>query len=629
MRFPRRIASAIFSPIPVRRERAIAISERLAATTTLAASLEYLTQRREMRKGGFNDWNIVKDIHAGAAPLTRRVLDKVSTEKATTALHVARAAVAAGMILPGNSRWRGAGSLFLGASTALLYPRHRYGTDGSDQVSTLTQSAMAVARLSGNPQAQDAALWYVALQSNMSYLVSGWVKLLGSAWRDASALPGVMRTRTYGYEPAFKLTQRFPKQAKYLTHGVLALECLFPVAYLAGGRLTRPVIAAAGGFHIANGFVMGLGRFVTSFISMHPAVAYTSTPKDHPAVAGRDDRMLKVAGLGLAASAAAAGVIALQRRMRVREGWPTSHRVTTSAGNELQYEIMSHGDDDKPYLVFCAGLGTTSEQWGWISETIARQTGYGVITYARAGYAGSDYRSTEPYRLDESVQDLADLVDEAVPEHRKVLLVGHSLGGELCRRAALRLGERTHGVVYVDSAHPMELNRSDQQSKSASMLPDGINMMIWSLRLGMGVLVSRPDWVDDLPQSYRPRAFDQYADSRSWSAARREWAAVEEDFRAFDHDLEHIDAHALVISAQQTTDRDPEQLLMHHELGRAHEGEGNRVESVVVENADHGGLLTSSQHGLRLAETIIGFLEATTGQGTDADDERAVKGNKP
>jgi pimeloyl-ACP methyl ester carboxylesterase len=604
------------------------MSERLAATTTLTASLEYLTQRREMREGGFNDWNIVKDIHAGAAPITRRILDAVSSEKATTALHVARAAVAAGMILPGNSRWRGAGSLFLGASTALLYPRHRYGTDGSDQVSVLTQSAMAVARLSDSPQTKDAALWYLALQSNMSYLVSGWVKLLGKAWRDGSALPGVMRTRTYGYEPAFKLTQRFPTQAKYLEYSVLALECLFPVAYLAGGRLTRPVIAAAGGFHIANGFVMGLGRFVTSFVSMHPAVAYTATPKDHPAVAGRDDRMLKVAGLGLAAAGAAAGVLAVQRRMRVREGWPTSHRVTTSSGNELQYELMSRGDADKPVLVFCAGLGTTSEQWAWVSETIARDTGYGVITYARAGYAGSDFHSTKPYTLDDSVDDLVDLVQAAVPEDRRVLLVGHSLGGELARRAAVRLGERTHGVVYVDSAHPMELNRSDQQSKSAEMLPDSIRLMIWSLRLGMGTIVTRPDWLGDLPQNYQPRAFDQYADARSWTAARREWAAAEEDFRAFDRELEHIDAHALVISAQQTTDRDPEQLLMHHELGMAHEGGGNRVESLVVEGADHGGVLTSSRYGLQVAARIIGFLDATTGQVAGVSGQETVKGNK-
>lgn len=628
MRFVRKLASAVFSPMPVSRSRAIGMSERLAAATTLTASLEYLTQRREMRKGGFNDWNVVKDVQAGSTPLTRRILDVVSDERATTALHAARAAVSAGMMLPGSSRWRGAGSAFLSASTALLYPRHRYGTDGSDQVSTLTQSAMALARLSGDRATQDAALWYVALQSTMSYLVSGWVKLLGEPWRDASALPGVMRTKTYGCEPLFRLARRHPVHARYLTHGVLALECLFPVAYLAGGRLTRPVIAAAGAFHLTNGFAMGLGRFVTSFVSMHPAVAYTATPKSHPAVAGRDDRMLAVAAAGMAAAATTAGVVALQRRLRTRQGWPTSHRTVTRAGNELQYEIMSYAAGDKPYVVFCSGLGTTSEQWGWVTETLARETDYGVITYARAGYAGSDHRSTRPYRLQESVDDLVDLIEAAVPEDRTVLLVGHSLGGELCRRAAVRLGERTHGVVYVDSAHPMELNRSGQQSKAARMLPDSLNLMVWSLRLGLGVLASRPDWLRDLPQHYQPRAFAQYADARAWTAARREWAAVEEDFRAFDHDLEPVDAHALVLSAQQTTDRDPEQLLMHNELAQAHAGEGNRVECEVVEGADHGGLLMNSRLGLRLASRIVAFLDATTGPPTPAHAQDSVKGEK-
>jgi pimeloyl-ACP methyl ester carboxylesterase len=628
MRFPRKIASAVFSPIPVSRSRAIGMSERLSAATTLTASLEYLTQGREMRKGGFNDWNVVKDVQASSTPITRRILDVVSNPKTTTALHAARAVVAAGMMLPGKSRWRGAGSLFLGASTALLYPRHRYGTDGSDQVSTLTQSAMAVARLSGKPATQDAALWYVALQSNMSYLVSGWVKLIGQEWRDASALPGVMRTKTYGWEPVFKLTQRFPKQSKYLTHSVLALECFFPVAYLAGGRLARPVIASAGAFHLTNGVAMGLGRFVTSFVSMHPAVAYTSAPKSHPSVAGRDDRMLVVAAAGLAAAATTAGVVALQRRMRTRQGWPTSRRAVTRAGNELQYEIMSYAAEGKPYVVFSSGLGTTSEQWGWVTDSLAREDDYGVITYARAGYAGSDRHATRPYTLEESVDDLVDLIETAVPENSKVLLVGHSLGGELCRRTAVRLGSRAHGVVYVDSAHPAELNRSNQQSKAAKMLPESMNLMVWSLRLGLGVLASRPDWLRDLPQQYQPRAFAQFADARAWEAARREWAAVEEDFRAFDGELEPLDAHALVVSAQQTIDRDPEQLLMHHELANAHRSDGNTVECEVVEGADHGALVMSSRLGVRLASRIIAFLDETTGKSAPASGQASVKGQE-
>ncbi|MFF2064101.1 alpha/beta fold hydrolase [Streptomyces sp. NPDC058200] len=611
MKLPKRIASAIFGPIPITRSRAIGASERLSAVTTLTASLEYLTQRKQTRPGGLNDWSVSRDVQVRSTPATRKLLDLISGEKTTTALHVARVAVSAGMLLPGNSRWRGAGSLFLGVSSAALYPRHRYGTDGSDQVSVLVQTATGLARVSTSPQTQDALMWYVAMQANVSYIISGWVKLLGESWKDATALSGVMRTKTYGHEPTYKLTKKYPRASRYLTHSVLALECLFPVAYLAGGKLARPVIAAAGSFHVANGLLMGLGRFVTAFTSMHPMVAYTSAPKSHPAVADRDDRLLTVGAALLAGAASVAGVVAVQRRMRTLEGWPLSRMLTTRHDNELQYEITSGDDPDLPVLVFAAGMVSTAEHFSWITEKIAQESAYGVLTYSRAGYAGSRYRSTSAYDLAESVDDLVDLIEGAVPEDRKVVLVGHSLGGELARRAAAALGDRLHGIVYLDSSHPGELIRSKQQSEAAERLNDGLNMLVRSLKSGMGILMARPDWLEALPATCRRQVLAQYTDARLWEAGRREWAAVDADFRAFDGDLGSVDAHALVISAQQTIDRDPEQLLMHNELAEAHRGAGRHVETVVMEDADHDSLLTSARFATEVGRRILAFLDGT------------------
>ncbi|MFE7455761.1 alpha/beta fold hydrolase [Streptomyces sp. NPDC057554] len=608
MKLSKRIASAVFRPLPVSRERAIGISERLSAATALGSSLEYLTQRKQTRKGGLNDFTILKDSYFGSFPLTQRLMRAASGERTTVALHVAQAAAATALLLPGNHRARGAASLFLSASGALLYPRHRYGTDGSDQVSMLVQAANGAARLSRSPQTQDALIWYIALQANLSYLVSGWVKLLGEPWRDATALGGVMRTRTYGHEPTFRLVERFPRQAKYLTHGVLALECLFPVAYLAGGRLARPVIASAAAFHVANGFVMGLGRFVTAFVSMHPMVAYTSAPKSHPAVAGRDDRAPAVAAVLLAGSAAAAGVTAVQRRMRTRDGWPTSRFVTTRHGNTLQYETGGGSDASKPVLVFAAGLASTSEHFAWITERLVKGSGCGVLSYARAGYAGSDRNSRDAYRLEESVDDLVDLIGQAVPSGRRVVLVGHSLGGELARRAAPQLGDRLDGIVYLDSSHPDELNRSAAQREAGEQLGRSMSLITVSLRLGMGIFMARPDWLENLPLNYRQRVFAQYTDARMWIAARREWDAVEADFTSYSGDLEPVAADALVISAQRSIDQSPEQLLMHHEIAESHRGAGRRVETWVVEGSDHDTMLTDSRYALLIADRIKDFL---------------------
>ncbi|MDB1086070.1 alpha/beta fold hydrolase [Streptomyces sp. ACA25] len=607
----KKAASALFGPIPLSRDQAMGASERLSAVTSLTAGLEYLTHRDHIRAGGLNDWAIARDAYAGRSRATRKVLDLLAHDRTTTVLHAARVAASAGLLLPGNGKWRGAANAFLGVSGAALYPRHRYGTDGADQASTLVQTATGLARMAPSPQVQDALLWYVALQSNLSYLVSGWVKLLGKDWRDGSALSGVMRTRTYGQKDVWRLTRKYPKSARLLAHGVLALECLFPVLYAKGGALTRPVLASAASFHVANGFVMGLGRFATSFIAMHPMVAYTSAPRSLPPAAGRDDRMLRATAVVAAGSAAAAAAVAVGRRLRATDGWPGTRTVTTRHGNRLGYDPRLTPDGTGPVVVLVPGLISTAEHFSWITEKLLQESRYDVITYNRAGYGASHYHGGKPFTLQESVDDLVDLVTAAVPRHRDVVLAGHSLGGEIARRAAGQLGDRLHSVVYIDSSHPAELQRSSQQSDSAERLKGGLGTFLHSLQAGLGALLVRPEWVHNLPAGVRSKVMAQYADSRMWKAGMREWEATEKEFRAFEGDLAPVGAHALVVSAQQTVDRDPEQLLMHQEIADAHKGGHRLVRTCVVEGSDHDSLLTSPRLGGEVAAQILDFLTAT------------------
>ncbi|WJV51692.1 alpha/beta fold hydrolase [Streptomyces flavofungini] len=600
------------------------ISERLAALTSLSSALEYLHERQHIEPGGLNDWDIMQETPESHNVVLRKLAHTVSGRKTTLAIHTARAAVSLAMLAPGKSRWRGAGSLFLAASSSVLQARHRYGTDGSDQVAMLTQTATGLARLSRDSRTQDALLWYVSMQAGLSYAVSGWVKLVGDKWRSGAALPGVMRTRTYGWEPAFRLTQKYPRAAKVLQHSVLAMECGFPIVYLARGRLARPVLASVLGFHTANAFVMGLGRFLTSFESMHPMVAYTTTPKTHPAAAGRDDRAVKAAGLLLAAGAAASIALAAQRRAVVLEGHRTSRTITTRHGNVLQFETGGQDDADTPVLVFCAGLASTSEHFAWITERFAYGSDYAVVAYARAGYAGSRRRTPAPYTLTESVDDLEDLIGQVVPAHRKVVLVGHSLGGELIRRVSSRIADRVAGMVYLDPSHPAELQRSKRQSDGAKDLRDTLIHASRYLKLGTGVVMSRTEWLDKLPARYRHRVFAQYTDARLWNAARREWAAAEKEFRSFGGDIDPLPFPGLLIAAQQTVDQDPDHLLLYHELTQAHEGP-NQGGLQVIEGADHDSVLTDARFAHQAAQLMADFLKQAL-EGGGKDIKAAVKG---
>jgi pimeloyl-ACP methyl ester carboxylesterase len=623
----KKLTSTFLGPIPISRDQALGISERLTAVTSLTSSLEYVTHQRQIRKGGLNDWEISRGTHVASSYLTRRFLDFVSNPKVTRALHVGRIAASGALLMPGNARWRGAANVFLGLSNSALYPRHRYGTDGSDQVSSFVQAAAGVARMSTDPAVKDALLWYVALQANLSYLVSGWVKLLGAPWRDGTALNGIMRTRTYGHEGLWKLTNRYPVPSRYLAHGVLALECLFPVAYLKGGALTRPVMASAAAFHVANGYFMGLGRFVTAFEAMHPMIAYTSAPKTHPAVAGRDDRALIAAASVAAFGVTTAGVLAAVRRMKTTDPWPHGQVLTTRHGNELHYQERVSDNKKAPLLLFGPGMTSTAEHFAWTTGRLVKESDYGIITYSRAGYGPSQRHTTRPYTLQESVDDLVDLVNGAVPEDRDVILVGHSLGGEFARRAALDLNGRVRGVVYLDSSHPAELTRSKQQEEAAGRLREGLNTFTRSLQSGMGAMLTRPRWVDDLPAEVRSRAFAQYADSRMWKTGMREWDATEKEFREFTGDLPPIEADALVLSAQRTVDRDPEQLLMHNELAAAHRGDGRVVQNSVLEGAEHDTMLSDARLAGEVGQRIMDFLHELEAQsGSDGRDRTKTTG---
>lgn len=117
------------------------------------------------------------------------------------------------------------------ATTSLLNLRSSYGIDGSDQMTTQVFGALFLGFLPGTTRAQDAALWYIALQACLSYGTAGFVKVISPYWYRGDALFGIFNTRTYGH----------PAVARFL-HG-------------------RPL-------------VMGINSFFWSFLATYPAILY-------------------------------------------------------------------------------------------------------------------------------------------------------------------------------------------------------------------------------------------------------------------------------------------------------------------------------------------------------------------
>lgn len=620
----------------VPRAATLVASERISAMTHLLSSLEHLVTPEDRRKGGFNNWEIARQNFPIRSRRARRAVDIAADDRVTTALHGLRVAAAASLILPlpGDRFFprhrRLAANAFLAGTSLALHPRHHYGTDGADQGSFLVQSAAAAARADGGTnRAVDAALWYVSLQSVLSYTVSGLVKMTSPTWRSGDALAGVMRTRSYGDKATWEFLDRHPRVGKGLVRSTLALESLFPLVFLARRRVGPAFVAAAAGFHLANARLMGLGRFVWSFGGMHPAILYTIGPRERQGPGGterRDDTLPAVAAC-LAATALTAGVAAQARRRRVvQRGRDGDRSMTTSSGNTLTYRVSGpdpcERGDRRPIVVFESGLATSAEHWTWIADALAPEVT--AVTYHRAGYASSTYRQGPGFTLDHAARDLVELVDHVAGD-RPVVLAGHSLGGYLALRAAPRMHAPIQGVALLDSSHPGELQRSSQQAEGQRILGDSLDLMPASLAVGLGPLLERPDWLDQLPEEVRPLALAQYRDTHMWAAARREWRAVEADFAAYDGHLPPIDVPVLSITAGQTALLDPVQQELHAELTAA----APRAESHVVDGADHQQLLVDRGAAQRVARLVAGFVAGLDPDATDDPDDPAGSATGP
>jgi len=254
---------------------ALTASERMSAATQVLSSLEFLASRSDQRGGGLNDWEIVRDIFRDAMPRAMPLLDRVGRERTETMIHLGRIAAGASLFLPASvRRHRAAANGYLALTALMLHPKHFYGSDGSDQLAFLVQSTAAVSHVGDDPRRREAGMVFLAAQAGLSYVVSGVVKLASRTWRSGEALPGVLRTRTYGDANLYRFLKKHPRASRLAAHGVLTAEVGFPLIFLLPTPLAFLGVGGMTVFHLLNARFMGLARFVWAFLATYPAVIF-------------------------------------------------------------------------------------------------------------------------------------------------------------------------------------------------------------------------------------------------------------------------------------------------------------------------------------------------------------------
>ena len=128
---------------------------------------------------------------------------------------------------------------------------------------------------------------------------------------------------------------------------------------------------------------------------------------------------------------------------------PPAEQVVVSNGHRIAYHLFP---GRQPAIVLDAGGGAGSSYWDSLVPQLAKATGCEIITYDRSGFGGSD-EVPGSWNVMTARDDLAAVLKAANASH-DVVLVSHSLAGEIALYAAEMNPGAFAGVVLVDANVP-------------------------------------------------------------------------------------------------------------------------------------------------------------------------------
>jgi hypothetical protein len=168
------------------------------------------------------------------------------------------------------------------ATSLLLAVRNPIGGDGADQMSAITSIALLITFIFRDPKIAAVSLYFIAVQSIISYVIAGSAKMLSKKWRSGAAIFQIMNTESYGSERiSLYLHRSSPVISIVLSWNVMLVEGLFFTVVILPYPYCLIFIVWGLFFHAYNAVVMGLNNFFWVFLSTYPAVIYANIALHH------------------------------------------------------------------------------------------------------------------------------------------------------------------------------------------------------------------------------------------------------------------------------------------------------------------------------------------------------------
>jgi pimeloyl-ACP methyl ester carboxylesterase len=129
----------------------------------------------------------------------------------------------------------------------------------------------------------------------------------------------------------------------------------------------------------------------------------------------------------------------------------------------IDYRVWGKGE---PAVVLIHGWACDSAYWN--AQIDALKSRYTVVTVNLAGHGGSEANRTD-WSIGNYGEDVATVVRQL--KNQQVVLVGHSMGGDVALEASRRIGDRVIGIIAVDSLKSIGLPPMRPQEIERQLAP--------------------------------------------------------------------------------------------------------------------------------------------------------------
>lgn len=159
----------------------------------------------------------------------------------------------------------------------LLGWRNLYSNNGSDQLTNIILIPVCIFSVFiSDPWIRTLSIYFIACQSELSYLTSGLFKLINKNWRNGSSLTGVFSTRVWGTPYLKRWLDKRPSLYRYCSYLVIGGELLLGCSFIFPPDICLFILFAGALFHLTVAIIMGLNTFLWAFTSTYFCIYYIS-----------------------------------------------------------------------------------------------------------------------------------------------------------------------------------------------------------------------------------------------------------------------------------------------------------------------------------------------------------------